>query len=485
MYKNRMVKMIALGLIALVMLTAVACGPLLGGKEAASEEETRVEPEAGLAAGEENAEPPAVDAAPAEEAAPAPTMAAAPEVESAERAADEEYAPEAMVEAPGGAEGMAGEAEEAPAVLPSTDEGNPIVVPPDEEFQGSLSAGEIDDNEDFGAYLQYRRDFERFVGLEWVHDVDISERHTIRVRNRSGQPVLGAEVLVYADQNLVATLRTPATGIVRFFPYAYAHSDSQSYTVVIQKGGKNTRFTLTRDNSDATWDVTLDVPSTRPPINLDVLFLLDATGSMGDEIAQLKDNILSISAQIEALPGRPDVRYGMVTYRDRGDSYVTQVFDFTPDVRAFQEDLINVQAAGGGDEPESLNEALHRAIWDVSWRVDETVSLIFLVADAPPHLDYPQDYDYAQEMQAAAELGIKIHPIASSGLNSQGEYIFRQIAQFTGGHFIFLTYESQPQSSGEPGREDLSVPEGSYSVEDLDALVVRLIQEELAALTGQ
>jgi hypothetical protein len=121
----------------------------------------------------------------------------------------------------------------------------------------------------------------------------------------------------------------------------------------------------------------------------------------------------------------------------------------------------------------------------VDWRVENTVSLIFLVADAPPHLDYPQDYDYAQEMMNATQLGIKVHPIASSDLNSQGEYIFRQIAQYTGGHFIFLTYEETPQSSGEPGRDDLSVPEGTYSVEDLDALVVRLVQEELAALSGQ
>jgi hypothetical protein len=145
---------------------------------------------------------------------------------------------------------------------------------------------------------------------------------------------------------------------------------------------------------------------------------------------------------------------------------------------------MSVQAAGGGDEPESLNEALYRAIHEVHWRQDNTASLIFLVSDAPPHLDYFQDYDYAQDMQTAVEMGIKIHPIASSGLSDQGEYIFRQLAQYTGGHFIFLTYEDTPQSSGEPGTEH-HVQEGSYSVEDLDKLVVRLIQEELTALSSQ
>jgi hypothetical protein len=158
--------------------------------------------------------------------------------------------------------------------------------------------------------------------------------------------------------------------------------------------------------------------------------------------------------------------------------------DFTNSVQEFQQVLVNVQAAAGGDEPESLNEGLYRALHDVRWRKDNTVSLIFLVADAPPHLDYFQDYDYAQEMHRAVEMGIKIHPIASSGLNDQGEYIFRQLAQYTGGHFIFLTYDSAPQSSGEPGT-DHHIQEGTYSVEDLDQLVVRLIQEELAVLSGQ
>ncbi len=235
--------------------------------------------------------------------------------------------------------------------------------------------------------------------------------------------------------------------------------------------------------------MTLNTRPAQAPVQLDVLFLLDATGSMSDEIDQLKDNILSISAQIEALPGRPDVRFGLVHYRDRGDNYVTRTTDFTGNVRAFQRELSAVEADGGGDDPESMNEALHQAVNNVDWRVEDTVSLVFLVADAPPHLDYSQDYDYADEMKAAAELGIKVFPIGSrldggNAYQQQAEYILRQIGQFTGGHFIFLTYEDTPRSDGAPGTE-YSVPEEQYTVEDLDALVVRLVQDELEALTGQ
>lgn len=394
-----------------------------------------------------------------------------------------EMAVEESVEGRGGL--LAAAPGESGAARGAGSDAEPFVVPPDQQFQ-PLQAGEIDDNDDFATYLEYRSNFRQYGLL--VHDRDVSERHVIRVTNRRGLPVLGAEVLIYDGRSLVTTLRTTATGSVYFFPRVYTQNARTPFDVVVQKGQDRTAFRLTRERTDVTWPVTLDAPGAQPPVNLDVLFLIDATGSMSDEIDELKENILSISAQIEALPSRPDVRFGLVSYRDRGDDYVTRVSDFTGDVTAFQRDLAMVMASGGGDAPESLNEALYRAVQGVSWRVEDTVSLIILVADAPPHLDYLQDYDYAVEMQNAASLGIKIFPIGSR-LDGPGadekvaEYVFRQLAQYTGGNFIFLTYADTPQSSGEPGT-GYTVEEGSYTVQDLDALVVRLIQEELAALSG-
>jgi hypothetical protein len=489
--KGRVSKL-AVGLIV-ILLAAVAagCAPRAGRVERTQTAEQPL-PQTGQADGE--------SAAPAEpemqdEAGSAPALDAGMAEESAGEAMSEapaatapaaERAESAPVEEEGFAAGEADVAGAESAAPPASD-ANPI-VPPDQQFAGPLQAGEIDDNEDFGAYLQYRMDFHNFLDYT-VSDVDISERHTIQVSTRGGQPVLGAEVLVYDGQSLVTALRTTATGRAYFFPRAYpAHAGAQSYDVTVQKGQASQSFDMTRGSTDALWNVTLDTSPARSPVQLDVLFLVDATGSMEDEINQLKDNILSISAQIEALPTNPDVRFGLVYYRDRGDEYVTRVSDFTPNVQDFQRDLSAVRADGGNDTPESLNEALHRAISDTNWRVDDTVSIIFLVADAPPHLDYSQDYDYAEEMMYAAELGIKVFPIGSrldgeDYYQQQAEYIFRQIAQFTGGNFIFLTYEDTPQSSGEPGTE-YNVPEERYTVEDLDALVVRLVQEELAALSG-
>jgi hypothetical protein len=167
----------------------------------------------------------------------------------------------------------------------------------------------------------------------------------------------------------------------------------------------------------------------------------------------------------------------MTVYRDRGDLFVSRSFQFTPDVEAFTAALSEVVATGGDDYPESLNEGLHDALTKPEWRVDDTVSLLFLVADAPPHLDYTDDFDYTAEALAAGEQGITIHPIASSGLDDQGEYVFRQLAQITGGRFVFLTYGP----GGGPGDEtDHHVDE--YSVLSLDDLVVKIVEETLAPL---
>jgi hypothetical protein len=257
-----------------------------------------------------------------------------------------------------------------------------------------------------------------------------------------------------------------------------------NFLVVVQKDNAVTKFTLPRlnaqNNSNFTdrWTVTLDLQQQRKAIDLDVLFLIDATGSMADEIQAIQSTIFDVAAQIDQLPGRPNTRYGLVAYRDRGDAFVVKTYDFTPNVAAFSGNLNTIKANGGGDYPESLNEGLYHSLHRVEWRGEDTVRLIFLIADAPPHLDYAQDYDYAVEMDYAARQAIKIFPIASSGLDDQGEYIFRQLAQFTQGRFIFLTYEG-PTNSGEPG--DVTTHHvDNYSVSSLDDLLVRLVTEELA-----
>ncbi len=342
---------------------------------------------------------------------------------------------------------------------------------------GSLRAGSVDDNAGWDDYLLYR-----IQAAEWnldVHDIDVTERYTIQVTTAGGTPILGAQVAIEDRQgDEVISLLTPADGRALFFPAAFGAEGDGPFAAVISKDGSQAIVEIVPEERE--YEVILDAEATVEPVRLDIHFLIDVTGSMGDEIQQLKDNMIAIAEQISQLESNPDVRFGMTVYRDRGDAFVSRTFDFTPDVDTFLDALRDVQADGGGDYPESLNEGLHNAIHLPEWRTEETVSIIFLVADAPPQLSYSQDYDYAIEVLVAAEHGIKIFPIASSGLDDQGEYIFRQLAQITGGKFLFLTYGA----GGAPG-DDTTHHVDDYSVMSLDELVVTMVMEELAHLEGQ
>ena len=312
----------------------------------------------------------------------------------------------------------------------------------EERVQPALSAGEVNDNERWDEYLQYR---DQYTGPT-IHDVDISERYIITVSDSAGETVPNAEVRVSSGDAVLFEGRTYANGQTLFFPLAFAASEAaESFTLSVERDGATRQLEFVRgENRD--WDVTLELEQAATEgVPLDILFLLDSTGSMADEIDQIKATLLSISSRISDLPSQPDLRFGMVAYRDRGDAFVTRVYDFEPDPRRFVETIQGVVAFGGDDYPESLNEALHVAVHEPEWRLGDAIRLMFLIADAPPHLDYQDDYSYADDMTEAHRRGIKTFSVASSGLDQQGEYVFRQIAQHTMGRFIFIVY-----GGGEP-----------------------------------
>jgi hypothetical protein len=390
------------------------------------------------------------------------------ETGSADVAVEEMYVPAAAD--PPKSFGSSPKAEEAD-VAPIVGEEGRHDIP---EQQTGMRAGSVDDNEQWDDYLLYRIQFS-----EWdipVREIDVTERHIIRVTNGQGLPILGAKISIFNEQGLKMTeTMTTSQGRALFFPLTCKDPNSRSFAVEIEKDGQTSNFMMDRDQREH--EVILEAGTTSDPVRLDILFLIDATGSMSDEIYQLKQNMILISERIHRLPSNPDVRFGMTAYRDRGDEFISRTLDFTPDIDTFTHELSALEATGGGDYPESLNEGIHDAIHLPEWRIEETVSLIFLIADAPPHLDYTNDFDYAEEVFEAAERGIKIFPLASSGLDDQGEYIFRQLAQITGGKFLFLTYGPD----GKPG-DSTSHHVDDYSVLSLDELIIRLVEEELGNL---
>jgi Mg-chelatase subunit ChlD len=152
----------------------------------------------------------------------------------------------------------------------------------------------------------------------------------------------------------------------------------------------------------------------KPGVNkprLDVVFVLDTTGSMGGLIQTAKDKIWSIATTMASAQPTPEIRIGLVAYRDRGDQYVTRRVDLSADLDSVYAALMDFQAGGGGDTPESVNQALYNAVHQMSWSQDEQAyQVIFLVGDAPPHMDY-NEAQYPAIVQDALDKGIVINTI--------------------------------------------------------------------------
>ena len=148
---------------------------------------------------------------------------------------------------------------------------------------------------------------------------------------------------------------------------------------------------------------------------VEVTFVLDTTGSMGGLIEGAKRRIWSIARRIGEGQPRPELRIALVAYRDRGDQYVTRVFDFTSDMDDVYANLMSFEAQGGGDTPEHVSAALSDAVHKVSWSKGRAMRVIFLVGDAPPHVDYQDGFDYRRHVKEAAALGIGVEPIQCGG----------------------------------------------------------------------
>ncbi|MEN8106666.1 MAG: vWA domain-containing protein [Pseudomonadota bacterium] len=183
-----------------------------------------------------------------------------------------------------------------------------------------------------------------------------------------------------------------------------------------------------------------DPPIVNPVANeqsrIDVVFVLDTTGSMGGLIQAAREKIWSIATTMASAQSAPEIRMGLVAYRDRGDTYVTRVVDLSSDLDSMYATLMDFQASGGGDGPESVNQALHDAVNKISWSQDTgTYKVVFLVGDAPPHMDYQNDVKYPVTLSAATEKGIVVNAI-QCGRASGTTPAWQQIARLGDGHYF-------------------------------------------------
>src|SRR5262245_46261232 len=171
---------------------------------------------------------------------------------------------------------------------------------------------------------------------------------------------------------------------------------------------------------------------------IEVCFVLDTTGSMGGLIEGAKQKIWSIANEIISAKPTPNVKFGLIGYRDRGDEYVTRLTPLTDDIDAIYADLRKFQAAGGGDTPESVSQALDEAVRKISWSTDRSVlKIIYLVGDAPPHTDYADGPDYREVCTVAAKRDLIVNTV-QCGRDSETQKVWTEIARKAEGQYVAL-----------------------------------------------
>lgn len=332
---------------------------------------------------------------------------------------------------------------------------------------GLLTGGEWNDNEnwDFWNSLYSSNNY----GADWAGYLEtwrtgMEYRAAVTVRDSSGAAVSGAKV-----SGMGTSAVTDNKGRAYLF-WAKSEMSGGAEEFTVEYGGSTQTFTETV-NGDIEPEFTLDGAAKPVPKSLDLMIMCDTTGSMGDEleylVCELEDVVTRIRSENANVPTRISVNF----YRDEGDEYVVREYPFTTDLAAAVTAISEQTADGGGDTPEAVHTALKSAVshnWD-----EDSVKVMFLVLDAPPHGDVQIIDETVKHVGEAAEKGIRIVPVAASGVDKSCEYLLRSMALKTGGTYTFLTNDSGI------GYDHIEPTIGSYDVEKLNDMMVRIVGEYL------
>ncbi len=338
--------------------------------------------------------------------------------------------------------------------------------PPPRPQSGLLTAGEHDDLLNPELYANYVRQSNLSQQIPAMPILDTSRVLTVAVKDGAGRPVPFARVEVACANGRIVALNTLADGTAAFFPQV----DRLSNTVRVRAAGEDWRSVAIgqgRGGQRVNFTVSRAAPVVK---KLDLMLVIDTTGSMGDEIRYLQGELAAIMGSLRASHPGLDLRIGFVFYRDVGDDYVTTTVPLSGNLNAAQNALRQQSAGGGGDYPEAMDQALIRAATQ-SWRPD-AVHTMLLVADAPPH-----DENFGTSWLAARHLRanrVQIVPVAASGVADKAEYAMRAMAALTQSRYTFLTDDSGI------GNAHAAPAIDCYLVTRLDALLRRVIDSQLS-----
>jgi len=334
---------------------------------------------------------------------------------------------------------------------------------------GTLTAGEIDDFQKWELWTDISKNEFNLYQNKWK--IYPNKRILVQVNN-TYFPAIGAHVKLLANDSIVWESRTDNTGKAElwldFFndsntnannnlslSVSYQNETQTSNEVKIFKEGIN----VFKFNSICA-----------TPENLDVVMLVDATGSMKDEINYLKVELNDVIQRIKKGNPALNMRLGSIFYRDFKQEYLTKISPISEDIDLGIDFIKEQYARDGGDYPEAIDIALEHAIDSLEWSKNALAKIIFIVADAPPHHQANNLERISKYLKLSAKKGIRIVPVTASGIRKDSEFLYRSFALASNGNYVYITDDSGV------GKKHLKPSTDKIDVKLLNNLLVKIVK---------
>lgn len=337
---------------------------------------------------------------------------------------------------------------------------------------GLLTGGEWRDNSNF---IFWQKLFEQRLDWQDASDawqISTLDRVFVRVKDANGTPAAGMKVLLSGNKTILWEAVTDSRGeafLYQSLCKSEANGVKADEIIVEAADGRAVKTEIPDDYSPSDVAIEIAVPDSSPMrSDLDLMLMVDTTGSMSDELKYLQTELENVINRVVDNT-QAKVRLSVNFYRDTTDDYIVRDFGFTDLISIALDHLKDQRASGGGDYPEAVTTALDNALNKHDWN-QNSEKIMLLVLDAPPHEQDGVSY-LKPLLTQAAKLGVRIIPVASSGVDTDTEFLCRCMAMATGGTYTFLTDDSGI------GNSHLEPTIGKYEVEKLNDMLVRIITE--------
>lgn len=336
---------------------------------------------------------------------------------------------------------------------------------------GTLTAGEINDFSKWTLWNDLSNGDLKSFTTYW--NIQPKTRFSVLITNEERIPLADIKVeLKSATGVVVWTGRTDNTGKAELWANLFDSTSitEEKYALTATFKGKKYNVDQAKLFGHKLNKIIIPAPC-KASNNMDIVFAVDATGSMGDEINYLQAELADVINKVKQRNPNLSLNMGSVFYRDKGDSYLTVQQDLTADIPTVMNFIKAQVADGGGDEPEAVDAAMEIAIDKFKWREEARSRVMFLVLDASPHHEKENIEKIQKYTTMAAAKGIRIIPVVCSGIDKAGEYLMRSIALATNGTYLFLTDHSGI------GDSHIAPSTDKFKVETLNVLIEKILQQ--------